>query len=142
MINPEDFMNTQVEGANSTESVQPPNGEYTAVIDDVKIRTPKESVILDVYWLIDDMSGALQAVTGREKNIVRQSIFLDVTTSGGLDMGTGKNVQLGRLRESLGMNEGVFSFPELKGRVAKIRTEQRLHEGVTYCDVKGVAKAA
>jgi len=142
MIDPESFMSQTVEGSNSTENIQPPNAEYLAVIDSVKIRTPKSSVILDITWLIDDASGELAKVTGRDENKVRQSIFLDLTDSGGLDMGQGKNVHLGRLREALGMNEGTFSFNDLVGKVATIRTEQRMYEGSTFCDVKGVAKAA
>ena len=139
MFNAEEILNQQIEGSNDTEVIQVPNGEYPAVITKVDVRTPKESVILDITWEIDDRDGSVQEHTGREKNTVRQSIFLDITESGGLDMGKGKNAQLGRLRESVGCNEGTFTFNDLVGKVALVRTEQRLYEGRTFVDVKGVA---
>jgi len=130
-----------------TEFVQVPNGEYLASIDDIKMRQQDSKdpgqdpyTIMDVYWAIDDP--AVSEVTGREKNVVRQSVFLDISASGGLDGGKGKNVDLGRLREAVNQNTGAWAPAMLLGQVATIRTEQAIFNGKTYVNVKGVAKAA
>jgi len=137
MFDADTFLSTPVEGEMATDYTPVPEGEYQAVITDVKIREAKTSVIMDVYWDIDDASVA--EATGRDKNNVRQSIFLDVTASGGLDLSKGSNVQLGKLRAALGQNTGAAWSPsQLSGNVATIRTANRMYEGNTYTDVKGV----
>lgn len=142
MFSPEEIMQVETQGSMSTEFINVPDDEYLAVIDDVKIRTPQESVILDIFWQLDDADGKLAELTGRDKNIVRQSIFLDMLESGGFDMGKGKNVYLGKLREALNQNTGAWSPRMLLGQAARIRTAQRIFEDKTFVDVKSVAPAA
>jgi len=131
------FMSATSEGEMSTEFVPVPEGEFNAVIDGVKVREAKGNVLLDVSWNIDD--AAVAEATGRDKNTVRQTLFLDMTDGGGLDLSQGKNVQLGKLREALGQNgPGAWSPSMLDGNVAKVRVSHRMYEGTTYADVKGV----
>lgn len=143
------FVQSTVEGVMSTQYVPIPEGEYTGLIKEVKGRMAKESAILDVIWVIDDPN--VRELTGMEEPQVRQSLFLDVSDSGMLDMGTGKNVQLGRLRAALGQNDGrPWSPVNMEGKVAKILVTQRKvtedkegralpeSEHKVFNDVKGV----
>jgi hypothetical protein len=146
-FDPNAFANAQFTDANATTFAPIPEGEFVASVDKQAIRTTeKGNVILDVTWKIDDPQVAEE--TGIASPSVRQSIFLDITPSGGLDFGKGKNVGLGRLREALNQNNAgqPWSFGNLVGAVAKIRVTQRIVRddatGVEniYNDVRGVTK--
>lgn len=141
------FQNAQFDEASSTTYTPVPEGEFNAVIDKQEIRTTsKGNVILDLTWKIDDATVA--AETGMDNPSVRQSIFLDVSESGSLEFGKGKNVNLGRLREALGQNQSgqPWSFGHLLGQVAKVRVKHRIvrddtsGEDRTYTDIAGVTK--
>lgn len=143
------FLNSAISGSNSTKIIPCPQGEFFAVIEKLAARQTQSTdgtqtrVILDVIWLVED-DGARQA-TGREQVQVKQGIFLDLDAQGGVDMSEGKNVQLGRLREALGLNGGeAFSFNMLPGRTAKIlvshRPDPKDAENV-FADVKAVTAA-
>lgn len=139
MFDPDTFASTPIQGELDTTFTPVPPAEYTATIEKYDFRTPKESVIMDVYWSVDD-EGAKEA-TGMDNPTVRQSIFLDVTSEGGLDMGKGKNIQLGRLREALGQNgPDPWTPGMLVGAVARIKVEHTMHNGNTYANVVSVSK--
>ena len=147
MFNPDQFLDMQIEGQNDTKIIPVPAGEYTAMIEEVKVRQwqskadpSKSGLTLDVQWSIDDAS--VKELLGRDKVTVKQGIMLDMTEQGGLDMGKGKNVGLGRLREALGLNVPgqAFSFPMLSGRVAKLTVAHRVDGEDIYAEVKMVAK--
>lgn len=142
VFNPETFLNTSMTEALSTARVPVPEGEYIAVIKEIKPRAAKESAVLDIIWAIDDPEVA--AVTGFESPQARQSIFLDLTEQGNLDLGKGKNVPLGKLREAVGQNQKGQSWMPgmLVGQVAKIKIAHRVYEGETQADVKGVTSAS
>lgn len=141
-FNTDAFLNTQVEGETSTEYTPIPEGEYNAVIEKVDARTvgQNSSPVLDVVWRLD----APNEEDAHEKS-VRQTVWLDITSQGALDMGKGRNVQLGRLRDALGQNvAGQPWMPSmLLGNVATINVKHRMgDEGQIYSDVKGVAKVS
>jgi len=141
MFNADDFKSQSVEGEVSTQATPVPEGEYNAVIKSTDIRETNSEkgtfLMLDVQWLIDDDS-VIEA-TGRDENVVRQTIFLDVSESGGLDMGKGKNTGLGRLRTAVNQaTPGPWNFTLLDGNVAKVKVEHRMYNGNTYADVKNV----
>ena len=149
MFNPEQFLDMQVTESNDTKLIPIPTDEYTGVAESVSCRQwqskkdPSVSgLTLDVVWSLD--SAELRELLGREKVTVRQGIMLDLTESGTLDMGKGRNVALGRLREALDLNTpGVaFSFNQIPGRVAKVSVTQRIDGDNIYNDVKGVTKMA
>jgi len=147
MFNPEQFLDMQVTESNDTKTIPVPVGEYTAVAEEVKCRQwqskkdPSMSgLALDIKWSIDD--AAVKELLGRDKVTVNQGIMLDLTDSGGLDMGKGRNIGLGRLREALSLNAPgqPFSFMMVSGRVAKISVSHRIDGENIFAEVKGVAK--
>ena len=148
MFNPDQFLDMTINEVNSTQTVPVPVGEYTALVSDVKCRQwqskadpSKSGLTLDVTWEIDD--AAVKQLLGRDKVTVKQGIMLDLTESGGMDMGKGRNVGLGRLREALDLNRpGVaFSFSMLPGRLAKVSVSHRIDGENIYAEVKSVARA-
>jgi len=147
MFNPDQFLETTVTEANSTEAVPVPVGEYIAVVSEVKCRswTKKDDpsqggLALDIQWEIDDQ--AVKDLLGRPKVTVKQGVMLDLTDAGQLDLGKGRNVGLGRLREALNLNTPgqPFSFTMLTGRVAKVKVEHRINGEQIFSEVKQVAR--
>lgn len=139
VFNPDTFLNTTVTDALSTAYVPVPEGEWTGVIKEIKPRAAKDSALLDIVWGVDDQSVVEQ--TGMANPIVRQSVFLDITDTGALDKGKGKNVQLGKLREAVGQNQNGKPWQPgmLVGQVAKIKVTHRMYEGEPQAEVRGVA---
>lgn len=147
MFNPEQFLDRQFTEANDTKLVPVPVGEYTAIAGEVKCRQwqskadpSKSGLTLDVTWEIDD--SAVKELLGRDKVTVRQGIMLDLTDSGSMDMGKGRNVGLGRLREALNLNQPgqAFSFSMIPGRLAKVSVTHRIDGENIYAEVKSLAR--
>jgi|SRR5687768_3450012 len=138
VFNPETFLNTTFDESFSTARIPVPEGEYTAVIKEIKPRTAKERAVLDVIYGIDDPHVA--EVTGFESPQVRQSIFLDLTPTGGLAIGEGKNIGLGKLREACGQNQKGKAWQPglLVGQVVKVKVAHRTYEDEVQADVKAV----
>jgi hypothetical protein len=148
MFNPDQFLDATITDANDTKIVPVPIGEYIAVVSEVKARQWKKrddpsqgGLALDVTWDIDD-AGVKQAL-GRDKVTVKQGLMLDFTESGGLDMGKGKNIGLGRLREAVDLNKPGQPFAPnmLVGRVAKVAVSHRIDGDAIYSEVKSVTHA-
>lgn len=155
-FNPELFLNTTTEDANSTELLSVPEGDYLAVSGPISadnFRTYKinkgdragtNGYALDLEWTINDEGGALKEYLGRVPK-VRQGLMLDIKPDGGLEFGKGRNVELGRLREALNQNltGRPWAFSMLGGQVAKIKVKHDLDaaSGRTYVNVKTVTKA-
>lgn len=124
------FLAQEVTGANDTKYPVIPPGEYPAMSKSLDSRQfpgtkdpTKVFTALDITWDIDDAT--VREATGLDKPTCRQSIFLDLNDAGKLDMNQTKNVQLGRLREALGLNDPdkPFSFSQLLGQPALVRIE-------------------
>lgn len=146
-FDPDLFLAQTVEQANDTKVVPCPAGEFMGIVKDFKARqwTSKKDpsvsgVALDITWSVDDQG--VKTLLDRDEVTVKQGIMLDMTEQGGLDMGKGKNVGLGRLREALGLNVPgqPFSFPMLAGRIAKLTVSHRVDGEDVYAEVKMVAK--
>lgn len=148
-FDPNQFLDMQVTESNDTVLRPVPVGEYTAVVASCEVRPwhgkddpTKSGMALDLQWEIDDP--ALEAELGRKPK-VKQGVMLDLTADGtGLDMGKGRNVGLGRLREATGLNTAgqPFSFSMLPGRVAKVSVSHRPDKNnaeILYAEVKAVA---
>lgn len=149
MFDPNSFLDMTTTEANDTKLVPVPAGEYIALVDEVKARQWKKrddpsvgGLALDVKWSIDD--AAVKELLGRDKVTVEQGIMLDMTEAGGLDMGKGKNVALGKLRDAVGLNVPgqPFSPNMLVGRMAKIRVEHDVNGDQIYARVKATTKLA
>lgn len=147
MFNAEDFLNATIEGANSTSAQPIPEGEYTAVIAEFKLRPwvkkddPSVSgQALDVVWQLDAPNVAEEL--GRKELKAKQGIMLDFTDDGRLDMGKGRNVGLGRLREALDMNNPgqAFAISMIAGRMAKVKVKHRIDKGNIFAEVDSVAR--
>jgi hypothetical protein len=145
-FDPDEIMNLQTEGEMETRMPPIPEGEFSAYIKEVDVRTGTSSktgnpyAILDVSWAITDESVASEV--GISEPVARQSIFLDFNDNGGLAMGPGKNLGLGRLREAVGQNgPGAWSMGQLEGASAIVRVAQREYEGNIYADVKSAVAA-
>lgn len=128
-FDPDTFMNQQMDAPQGdTVILQCPEGEFRAMIDDFDSnafrsftgkegsKNPgKEYTVFEPGFVIQD--AAVQQELGRDKVVVRsKAIWLDFANDGSLDFGKGKNVDLNRLRDSVGQNvPGPWSFASLKG---------------------------
>jgi len=148
MFDKSTFLNQETDAQGSTQYTPVPDDEYPAVVekvDYVEVQTKDGlSPQLLVFW--NAQAPQLEAITGLKKNVIRQSLWLDLTANGGLDMAKGRNVPLNRLREALGQNvAGALWKPTtLIGRPGKIKTKTRVvHDDTTgqdkfYTDVAAV----
>lgn len=146
-FDPATFMDATIDQALDTKIIPIKSGEYPGVAAKVETRgwtgkadPTKSGVALDVTWELE--SPEQTTATGREKLNVRQSIMLDITEQGGLDVGKGKNVRLGALRDALGLNVAgqPFNFRMIEGRRAKVKVGQRVDGQQIFNDVDGVTK--
>jgi len=139
----EAFMNSSTTDANSTQYNPVPEGEFQAAIASVTPRvTGTGKALLNIGWKVDDET--VRTETGMAESIVYQTIWLDVTESGGLDTGKGKNVGLGKLRDALGQNKpgAPWSPGMMVGQVALVRVGHSIdkRDNVTIqAEVKAVA---
>lgn len=148
MFSPEQFLDMQTTDSNDTVIIPVPPGEYIAVIKDIKLRPwqsksdpSKAGMALDVQWSIDDEG--VRAVTGRTEVTVKQGVMLDIREDGqGLDMGKGKNIGLGRLREATNLNTKgqPFAVTMFPGRAARVKVEHRADGDNIYAEVKQVTR--
>lgn len=150
-FDPSTFLNQSFDEANDTKVTPCPVGEYIALAEKVDVQTWQKKdgsasgLKLQVLWEIQDEN--VKALLGRDKILVPQQIMLDLNESGeGLDMGKGKNVGLGRLREALDLNKPgePFSFSMIQGRPATVVVSHRPGENPedVFHEIKKVAKVA
>lgn len=140
------FLDATVTSASDTKIIPVPVGEYMGIVDKVSPRQwqskdgTKSGIALDIIWLVED--AGVKQLLGRETVTCKQGIMLDLTANGGLDLSSGKNVGLGRLREAVGKNdEGQpFAFSMLPGLSAKIAVTHRMSDVDTFAEVKSVAR--
>jgi len=146
-FDPNQFLDMQFTEANDTVIINPDDGEYQAQIEKIDFRPwqsksdpSKAGLALDITWELQ--SEAARQKTGRDKVTVRQGLMLDMLSNGGFDMGKGKNIGLGRLREAVGQNIGgrPWTPSQLVGQMAKVLVKQRVDGDSIYVDVKGVTK--
>ena len=127
-FDPDLFLGGEMKGGFDTSYARVSPGEYSAMIDDVKVRKINteegERAVMDVTWLILDED--VKKETELERPTCRQGFFLNVNDKGGLERGKNKNVGLGRLLEALGIDQGSKWSPQgLKGSVAIVRIEHK-----------------
>jgi hypothetical protein len=148
-FDPTQVLNATYDEANSTQIIPVPEGDYQGVIaqePEFRVNQRKDGtgniLFMDIRWELS--APEIAELTGRNPLTVRQSIIVDTTPSGGLDMGKGKNVGLGRLREALDMNKpGVpFSFRDLPGKRATVHVKNRTDDERIYDEVSAVARSA
>ncbi len=146
MFDPNQFLEMSFEGSNDTKAIPIPVGDYQAIITEVKTRQwqskdgEKSGIALDLVWSIEDE--ALKTLLGRDTITCKQGIMLDLTDTGGIDMGKGKNIGLGRLREAVDLNDSgrAITFSMLPGRMALIKVSHRVSGEDIFAEVKHVTR--
>lgn len=142
-FDPDTFLNTTYEGELDTRRVPLPVDDYVATILEVNPgTTPRGTAYMEILWEVDHAE--LASELGRPKSRVRQTVWLDLTESGDLDFGRGKNIMLGRLREAVGQNAPgqPWSPAQLVGQAARVRVKHRPDKNdpeVVYEEVSGVS---
>ena len=149
MFDPNSFFEQVITEVGSIEAVPIPAGEYLATIDKKEVTTwqkrddPSVSGLkIKITWSLEDQ--AVRDLLGRDKVVVVQDIMLDITETGSLDMGKGRNVELNRLRAALDLNVSGFSFHQLDGRMARVTVKQEQDKNDPqkfYARVKAVGHA-
>lgn len=129
LFDTDNFLGESAGAELSTERVLIPIGTYSdASIKDLKLRTGvvaegeragNKWAMLSVQWEINDQ--ALRDTLDRAVVTINQMIMLDITEDGNLDTGKGKNVRLGKLKKSLGLNSEEVSWGAFLGRRAVIQ---------------------
>ena len=144
VFDPDAFMSESIKGEIDTRIIPVPEGEWNAQVDNLKFRQLDEGrVIMDVYWEI--LEESVKESTKLDKPTCRQSVFLDMTSEGSLDLSKGKNRRLGLLRAAVGQNTGKPWAPSmLIGQLAKVRVEHSPNPDDLenpYANVKAVTKS-
>ncbi len=149
-FDPSKFMTQEFNQANDTKFVNCPAGEWTGVtgepkiVDGVSNKDGRTFYKLEIPVMIEDPR--VTSETGRTPTNVRYETFLDMTDGGSIDMGKGKNIGLGKIREATGNNKpGVnFSIPNLGGKMVKVLVAHEADKNkpdVVYERVKAVTAA-
>lgn len=127
-FDPEMFMNVPVEGANDTKRPIVPAGEYRCQIFKLVPRsgTIENGDKAGQPWcsynlVLEVLDDAVKEELGLDRVFVNHNVFLDLTPDQQLDMGRGKNVALGKVREAVGQNDpsSPWSFAMLLGQIVK-----------------------
>ncbi len=130
-FDPNAFLAATTTESLDTRYIPIPIGEYPAIINQLAVRkqvNPKDQTetwtILDITYALDD--AGVREATGLDNPTIRQSIFLDIDAGGDIDTAKGKNINLGRLREALGLNTpgAEFSLSMLNGQACIVGTTQ------------------
>jgi len=146
-FDPATFLNTTFTEANDTKVIPVPAGEYLAISEKVEIKPwsskdgSNSGIKLEIVWDIQDEN--VKALIGRDVVKVTQQQMLDLTDTGALDLGKGKNVGLGRIREALGLNTPgePFAFGMIQGRMAKVAVSHRTYNDEIFAEIKKIASA-
>src|SRR6266498_2052309 len=129
MFNPQELLNTTFEDEFSTRLVPVPvnaDGWLGVVTKMPEMKTwqardgSSSGLKLVITWELQEPELAQEL--GRKVVTLRDEIMLDLTETGMLDKGPGKNVRLGRLREAQGTNKPgkPWSFSDIVGIPTKV----------------------
>lgn len=147
-FDPNTFLNATFTEANDTKVTPCPVGEYTAIAEKVDVKPwasrdgSSSGLKVEITWDLQDEN--VKQLLGRETIRVRQQQMLDLTDTGMLDTGKGKNVGLGRIREALDLNTPgePFAFSMIQGRIATVKVSHRINGEDVYDEIKAIAKPA
>jgi hypothetical protein len=148
-FDPDQFMNTTVEGELDTKRPVAPAAQYNVQVFKI---TPKSGTIgkgdnAGKTWAaflltLEVMDEALKAELGQDKVFVSYQVFLDLDDNEQLDMRKGRNVALGKLRSACAQNDGSpWSPAMLLGQmlVADVTVGVNPKSGDEINNVRGVA---
>lgn len=130
-FDPDVFMQQTIDSPLETEFRMVPEGEYTMTIDDFdssaieeikfdykkgpRAGTPGSMTKFTCPFVVQD--DKVKQELNRQKVVVSKQLILDIGDDGGLDFGTNKNVDLGRIRAAVGQNDpgSPWSIAQLRG---------------------------
>ena len=148
-FDPESFLDATLPGSNSTKRELVPMGVYKASVGKLEVKNGiiqkdgpnfgKPWVALNIQWWIENQP--INAALDQAKITVYDSCFLELDDDGRPAMGKGKNVQLGKLREALGLNSGPVQFRAFEGRPATINVGHEPYKEDMQAVVKSYARA-
>lgn len=131
------FMNSVTTEDNATRLPLCPPGEYPGQITKVEFKQGviKNGERIGEAWYqlalaVETSDPAALDGLDLPKRTVRGSIMLDLTPTGGIATGDGRNVALGRLREAVGLNQKgePFSPNMLVGRACRFVVGHRVDD--------------
>lgn len=141
-----------------TKVVPVPAGEWQGQVKSINFKegqikngenAGKNWLMISLMWDVGTFNPQISAITMREENAVRHEFFADVKYGpdgkiAGLDLGKGKNIQLGRVLDAVGLNNGQPWSPNmLLGRPAVVIVKHRADPAdaaTLYAEVGGVRK--
>jgi hypothetical protein len=145
------YENAVIEGSSETKAVPIPEGAYQGIVDKVRIKAIKvdgaEKPVLEVIYELTNTSEDLKKLLNRDKILVRQDLWLDLTEQGAVAMGPNQNLGLGRLREACNMNDAKrkFAFKMLEGQgplKLHVKNKTNADTGDTFSNITKVEKWA
>lgn len=140
LFDPASFLETSHKGNLDTSVVLVPEGDYLAqctdkidiksgTIGEGKSRAGEPWANVSLLWEVmnrDDLKTSLNM----DRILVRQSIMLDLTDAGQIDLGTNKNMRLKRLLDATGLNSTKnWSLAQLKFTTAGIHVKHNKPDG-------------
>jgi hypothetical protein len=151
-FDPTSFLDATITEASVKRPPLPAGMDFVGVIGEVKSRAwqgkkdPTQSgIAINVQIEIDlSQNASVQKAMGDLPSItLTDSIMLDLTDSGMINLAPGKNGKLRRYRDALDMNKAgeAFSFRAMSGRLIRVKIKHEAYEGDIYDKVDSVAKA-
>lgn len=111
-FNPDIFLQTNYDAPTSTVTALLPKDDYVGIIKELVPRQVQGTKDPSKWYLFLDFQveigtpPAIREELGRDVSRIRHSVSVElVEGSNAIDMGKGKNVQLGRIRDAAGQNE-------------------------------------
>ena len=147
VFDPKTFGQMTFNETNSTVSTPIPADEWLFEIkkSDIAAWQAKDgsSAGLKCILMLETTDPKVVEVTGREKNVVRYEMMLDLTPEGGLDFGKGMNIKLGKAREACSLNKPgqPFAFDMFVGHQVKAKISHREYEGSLQAECKAILPA-
>lgn len=127
-----------------------PVGDYRGIIGEVGSRswTSKDGSKSGIAWDVPisiEVPASLQSALELPSTLtVKDSIMLDLTATGAIDVSKGKNNRLRMYREAVDMNKpgDSFSARKLQGQVITVRVTHEEYQGVQQERIGAVARPA
>lgn len=152
-FDPEEFMSATLSEPLSDRPLLPA-GDYIGVIGEVKPQSGKQRKDPSKDWhafnvpieIDTNQKPGLREMVGQDKVILFDFLGLDVISGKdgkpALDSDQGRNRQLKRYLDALGLNQEGFNGRMLQGRMISVRVGRDEYEGRQRESVEAVGKAA
>lgn len=146
-LNTEEFLQVTTDEALDDHLDPCPPGEHLCIAGKPEVRKfqyksgdreGEDGYRMVIKW--DVQSDEVKQLLDRETVSVTQSVLLDITPEGNLDMGKGKNIGLGAIRTALGQNTpgAPWSPAMIEGQPAKIAVKAGMYNDRVTAEVAGV----